>query len=111
MSEIPVNLLSNLPRPAEGEVFEELLRRGAVRIERIVSSARPESTLYDQVQDEWVLLIQGEARLWVAGRELDLKVGDSLFLPARTPHRVLATSADPLCVWIAVHTEGVVPGG
>jgi len=110
MSEIPMNLLSDLPRPVEGEVFEELLRRGSVRIERIVSSTLPESTLYDQAQDEWVLLLQGEARLWVAGRELELKAGDSLFLPARTPHRVLATSADPLCVWLAVHIEGAAPG-
>jgi cupin 2 domain-containing protein len=110
MSQIPLNLLTDLPRPAAGEVFEDLLKRGPVRIERIVSSASPEPVLYDQPQDEWVLLLQGEARLWVAGRELVLRAGDSLFLPARTPHRVLATSSNRLCVWLAVHIEGAAPG-
>jgi cupin 2 domain-containing protein len=28
---------------------------------------------------------------------------DSLFIPARTPHRVMSTSGDPPCVWVAVH--------
>ncbi|MGE5152516.1 MAG: cupin domain-containing protein [Bdellovibrio bacteriovorus] len=103
MSQTPKNLLADLPRPAVGEVFEDLLRRGSVRIERIVSSDHPEPVLYDQPQDEWVLLLQGAARLWRAGEELDLRAGDSLLIPARTPHRVLLTSADPPCVWLAVH--------
>ena len=101
----PRNLLSDLPQPAEGEVFEDLLRRGPVRIERIVSSEFPEPVLYDQPPDEWVLLLQGEARLWVAERELVLTKGDSLFIPARIPHKVLSTSGDPPCVWVTVHVE------
>jgi cupin 2 domain-containing protein len=105
MSNTPRNLLSDLPQPTEGEVFEDLLRRGRVSIERIVSSQFPEPVLYDQPQDEWVLLLQGEARLWVAEREFVLTKGDSLFIPARTPHRVLSTSANPPCVWVAVHME------
>lgn len=103
MSQAPLNLLADLPRPAAGEVFEDLLRRGPVLIERIVSSSLPEPVLYDQPQDEWVLLLQGEARLWLAGEVVGLKAGDSLLIPARTPHRLLSTSADPLCVWLAVH--------
>ncbi len=103
MPQVPLNLLTDLPRPAVGEVFEDLLRRGPVRIERIVSSSLPEPVLYDQPQDEWVLLLQGEASLLLAGEEVGLKAGDSLLIPARAPHRVLATSADPLCVWLAVH--------
>ena len=106
MSNQPRNLLSDIPRPTEGEVFEDLLRRGPVRIERIVSSEFPEPVLYDQDQDEWVLLLQGEARLWVAEREVVLVKGDSLFIPAHTPHRVLRTSAEPPCLWLAVHLYG-----
>lgn len=105
MLQAPRNLMTDLPRPDDGEVFEDLLRRGPVRIERIVSSTRPEPVLYNQIQDEWVLLLQGVARLWVAGEEVGLKAGDSLLIPARTPHRVLSTSADPPCVWLAVHIE------
>jgi cupin 2 domain-containing protein len=105
MSNTPRNLLSDIPQLAEGEFFEDLLRRGPVRIERIVSSELPEPVLYDQPQDEWVLLLQGEARVWVAGLDVALVKGDSLFIPARTPHRVLSTSGDPPCVWVAVHME------
>lgn len=101
----PRNLLSNLPQPEVGEVFEDLLRCGPVRIERIVSSPSPEPVPYDQPQDEWVLLLQGESRLWIAGEEIRLGAGDSLFIPAGTPHRVLSTSEEPLCVWLAVHIE------
>ena len=75
MSQTPLNLLSDLCQPEVGEVFEELLCRGPVRIERIVSSAHPEPVLYDQIQDEWVLLLQGEARLWVAGGGGGLECG------------------------------------
>lgn len=105
------NLFADLPTPASGEVFDELLRlhlpQGQVRIERIVSSAAPEPTLYDQSQAEWVVLLQGRARLWVAGEERVLGPGDYLHIPPHTPHRVIETSAEPRCVWLAVHIDGV----
>jgi cupin 2 domain-containing protein len=97
------NLFHRLPRPATGEAFEELLRRRNLVIERIASSGHPEPVLYDQVQDEWVLLLQGEATLELAGEALELGPGDHLFIPAHTPHRVLRTSQQPRCLWLAVH--------
>lgn len=103
MFQTPKNLLSDLPQVAEGEDFEDLLRRGPVRIERIVSGHIPDPVLYDQPHDEWVLLLRGEARLWLDGQVLSLEEGDSLLIPARTPHQVLSTSAGPNCVWLAVH--------
>ena len=108
MSSSADNLFADLPEPATGEVFTELLRlhlpQGQVWIERITSSATPEPVLYDQPESEWVVLLQGRARLWVAGEERVLGPGDYLFIPARTPHRVIETSAEPRCVWLAVHT-------
>lgn len=103
MSQSARNLFSDLPQPAEGEVFEDLLHLGPVRIERIVSSGLPDPVLYDQPQDEWVLLLQGEAKVWLDGQVLTLAAGDSLLIPALTPHRVLSTSVEPTCVWLAVH--------
>jgi cupin 2 domain-containing protein len=104
------NLFAELPAPASGEVFDELLRlqlpRGRVWIERIISSDTPEPTLYDQDQSEWVVLLQGRARLWVAGEERELVGGDYVLIPAHTPHRVIETSAQPCCVWLAVHIDG-----
>lgn len=101
------NLFRDLPAPPMGEVFEELLRLGPVRIERIASSPWPEPILQDQTQDEWVVLLQGAARLWLDGALIDLGVGDYVLIPAHTPHRVLETSAQPPCLWLAVHIEGV----
>jgi cupin 2 domain-containing protein len=40
----------------------------------------------------------------VAGREVALKAGDYLFLPARTPHTVRQVSDGAL--WLAVHLHG-----
>ena len=97
------NLFANLPELADGESFQEVIRQGNVVIERIVSSDRPEETTYDQPQDEWVLLLQGRATLEVAGKAVDLAAGDYLLIPAHTVHRVLSTSTEPKCVWLAVH--------
>lgn len=97
------NLFAGLPAPAAGEACEELLYRGTVRIERIASSAAPEPVLYDQPQDEWVCLLQGEARLRLGEETLTLTAGDWLFIPAHLPHQVLATSAEPTCLWLAIH--------
>jgi cupin 2 domain-containing protein len=105
---IPGNLFAALPALHAGEVFEEILRCRNVRVERIVSSARPAPSLYDQPQDEWVCLLQGEAELWVAGQAIHLKPGDHYFIPAHTPHRVVRTSPEPPCIWLAVHID---PGG
>jgi cupin 2 domain-containing protein len=99
------NILTDVPRPTTGEVFDELLRCRNLRIERIVSSPAPEPTLYDQPEDEWVLLVQGAASLEISGARIDLRAGDHLLIPAHTPHRVVATSADPRCVWLAVHLD------
>ena len=99
------NLFHPLYAPTSGEVFEDLLRLGPVRIERIASSSIPEPVLYDQSQDEWVLLLQGKARLWLNGDEIDLGAGDHVLIPAHTPHRVLETSAEPCCLWLAVHID------
>jgi cupin 2 domain-containing protein len=99
------NLFEGQPAPDVGEVFEELLRHRGLRIERITSSPCPETGLYDQAGDEWVVLLTGRARLEVAGASVTLDTGDYLFIPARTPHRVLETSSDPRCTWLAVHLD------
>lgn len=89
--------------PAKGERFEKLAALRNVTIERILSSASPDLALYDQRQDEWVVLLRGQATLEVAGETLELTAGDYVLLPAHMQHRVLATSAGAL--WLAVHVE------
>ncbi len=95
-------LPANLP---DEEIFEELLRTPSFRMERIVSSgqASPPGFWYDQEEDEWVALLQGEAVLeFEDGSAETLRSGDWVFLPAHMRHRVGATSAEPPCIWLAV---------
>jgi cupin 2 domain-containing protein len=104
------NLFADLPCPATGETFETLLCHRNLVIERIASSGLPEPGVYDQAQDEWVMLVQGQATLELAGEALPMGPGDHLFIPAHTQHRVLTTSAEPPCLWLAVHLYPAGPG-
>lgn len=100
------NLLANLPANVTEEVFETLLDAKDVRIERIVSrgQATPAGFWYDSPQNEWVLLLRGEARLeFEDSPPLRLLPGDCLTIPARQRHRVEWTSADEPTIWLAVH--------
>jgi cupin 2 domain-containing protein len=99
----PTNLFAGLPVLDSGEDFITLIDQGNVQIERIVSSPRPESNRYDQDHDEWVLLLSGQATLELDGKPVQLNTGDHLLIPAHCPHRVLATSDKPRCLWLAVH--------
>lgn len=97
--------LFDVPLPAGGtEIFDPLFANAQVRIERIASNAAasPESCWYDQPDDEWVMLVRGDALLAFAdGRQLVMRAGDWVTIPARCRHRVASTGPD--AVWLAVH--------
>ena len=95
------NLLADAVPPREGERFETLLAHGNLVVERIVSSAAITPTVYVQSQDEWVVLLRGDASLEVGGECVELKTGDYLFLPAGMPHAVRRVTEGAL--WLAVH--------
>lgn len=82
-----------------------MLAEGAgVRIERIVSrghASAPDSW-YGQVEDEFVLLVQGAARLEFEDFDLELVPGDWVDLPAGVLHRVAWTAEAEETVWLAV---------
>ena len=100
------NLFLQASPPQEGERFDTLLRHKGLVIERIVSSTKIESQEYVQAQDEWVVLLQGEAELDVAGKRMSLQAGDYVFLPSATPHTVLRASQGAL--WLAVHLHETI---
>lgn len=88
------------------ELCEELLARSSIKIERIISwgQSSPEGFWYDQEWTEWVVLLQGCARLsWYDGSFMELKGGDQLLIPAHKKHRLESTSSEPPCIWLAVH--------
>ncbi len=101
------NLFHNIPDSLPHEVFETLLDADGVRIERIVSEghASPADFWYDQDQNEWVVLLQGSARLRTADEVIELRRGDSHFIPAHTKHRVEWTTPDEPTIWLAVHFQ------
>ncbi|MCK0505946.1 cupin domain-containing protein [Aromatoleum anaerobium] len=100
--------LFDLPPPAPGaEIFATLFANAHLRIERIASNAAtsPEGFWYDQPDDEWVMLVRGEAMLAFAdGRQLVMGAGDWVTIPAHCRHRVVSTGPD--AVWLAVHAAG-----
>lgn len=102
------NIFLHLPAAdQEEEFFEQLVGSGDVRIERIASLGHtsPEDFWYDQEHNEWVLVLQGQARLlFEEGREIvDLAPGDWLNIPAHARHRVVWTDPGERTIWLAVH--------
>jgi len=92
--------LYDAPVPHGGsERIDILVQQQGVRIERIASN-RAESGWFDQEEDEWVVLVEGEAALQVEEETFVLRRGDTLLLRAHVRHRVVSTSEDAL--WLAV---------
>ncbi len=100
------NLLDNLPTSLPEELVTVLAENPHVRIERIISTgqASPEGFWYDQVEYEWVMVLQGEARLRFEddATVLPMKPGDHVLIPAHRRHRVEWTNPDGPTVWLAV---------
>src|SRR5437868_15204108 len=102
------NLFADSSAPNFGERIEVLLEHNNLVVERIVSSANMTPKKFVQTQDEWVVLVRGEAEMEVAGEAVVLKAGDHLFLPSGTAHTVKSASEGAL--WLAVHLHGVDSG-
>ncbi len=97
--------LSELPVNSRNEIIDTLVNAANVRVERIVSCGQksPEGFWYDQQENEWVILLKGNAILeFEVSGSIELQAGDYLNIPAHQKHRILSTSENPECVWIAV---------
>lgn len=105
----PFNLLGALPGDLTEEVFETLLSRPGIRLERILSMGHvtPEGIWFDQPTDEWVFLLQGSARLRIDGQRdgIFLTAGQGLWLPAHCRHRVEWTDPHQVSIWLALHLD------
>ena len=101
------NLFRNIPADLPEELFDTLAQSRGVNIERIVSRGHTtaEGEWYDQLKDEWVVLLRGKARLLIEGDNapVTLEPGDHLLLPAGLRHRVEWTDPEQDSVWLAVH--------
>ena len=101
------DVIGLLPDAGSAEIFETLLERDSVRIERIISKGQvtPVGEWYDQSWNEWVLLLQGEALLLLEGEAEPRRMapGQWIMLPARCRHRVEWTMPGQETVWLALH--------
>jgi cupin 2 domain-containing protein len=102
------NLFAGLPAAAQPtELFDTLLNRPGLRIERIVSTgqASPPGFWYEQADAEWVVLLSGEALLRFEDETeaRSLHAGDWLYIEALRRHRVEWTAPATPTVWLAVH--------
>lgn len=100
------NIFRDLPGSLKEEAFEPLVESESVLIERIVSKGHksPEHGWYDQDRNEWVMVLQGEARLLFENDEtVHLEPGRYVNIPAHTRHKVLWTTDEMETIWLAVH--------
>ena len=101
------NILADIPAQLPKELFTCLLKNEQVEIERIVSRGQSseKDEWYDQINDEWVVLLQGEAILEFSEPQefKKLQAGDYLLIPAHCKHRVDWTDPDRDSIWLAVH--------
>jgi cupin 2 domain-containing protein len=99
-------LQKNLFKPdkAEGtrETIDTLLEMKNITIERILSPPDTATPITEQAHDEWISILQGSAILEMADNRISLHRGDCTLIPANTTHRVLTTSHQPHCIWLAI---------
>ena len=97
-----MNIFEDTNLISEEEIVEILAEHKSGRIERIISTGQT-SAWYDQSEDEFVLVLDGEAKLELAeGVEVSLKKGETFLLKAHQKHRVAYTSVVPPCIWLCV---------
>ena len=99
------NLFAAIPDKLDKELIEVLLQSDNIKVERIVSKGHtsPETGWYDQHQNEWVVIIKGEALITFENKEINLKEGGYINIPAHTKHKVSWTHPQLETIWLAIH--------
>ena len=107
MKSFSTNIFANIPEQLTIELFECIIKKDNILVERIVSNGHvtPAGQWYDQRGDEWVILLQGQATLLFEKNQqlVKLSPGDYLLIPAHTRHRVEWTLPDFNTIWLAIH--------
>ena len=80
-----------------------MLKHKNVSIKTIISNTLKTPQTFLQDVDEWVVVLQGCAKLELDGIVHKLKKGDSLFIPANKEHTLLKTKQ--VVVWLAVYIK------
>ena len=113
MNEKSGNMLCGIPETLPEELEQSLLSSEHVTIKRILSKGQcsPNDFWYDQPENEWVLVLQGEGILEFSNDEdLHLKQGAYCFIPAHKKHRVKWTAENQTTIWLAIYFSGQEEG-
>jgi cupin 2 domain-containing protein len=100
------NIFDNIPTQLHQELFQDIFSKDGLKIQRIVSQgeATQDDKWYIQEDDEWVIVLQGEATLsFEDDSDIKLSSGDYIHIPAHKKHKVSWTSSDEQTIWLAVH--------
>nr|VFK23841.1 MAG: cupin 2 domain-containing protein [Candidatus Kentron sp. LPFa] len=100
------NIFEGIPGNREREIFEQLAAGECVKIERIVSKGQksPVSGWYDQEENEWVMVLKGQAELsFPDGTSVRLGAGDFIDIPSHKKHKVDWTDPERETIWLAIH--------
>lgn len=98
------NILKDILIDKSKEEFTDILNSENVRIERIVSNGQtsPDEFWYCQEENEFVLVLEGNAILEFDDKDIELKKGDYIDIKAGLRHRVKYTSNKETTIWLAV---------
>ncbi len=104
---MPQNIYSEIPKNLPTELVELIGGGENCKIERIISRghASEDGFWYDQKENEFVILLQGAARLMFEDNPaaVHMQAGDYLTIPAHRRHRVEWTVPDQDSIWLAIH--------
>ena len=99
------NIFDSIPDNLDEEVFDLLLQNNQLKIGRIISKGQssPKSGWYNQDNNEWVIVLKGEAVISFEHEEVvNLKTGSYLHIPAHTKHKVKWTDPEAETIWLAI---------
>ncbi|RLA76274.1 MAG: cupin [Epsilonproteobacteria bacterium] len=100
------NIFENIPTKLKEEIFEDIISKKEIKIQRIISKGHTtqKGEWYDQDRDEWVILLKGEAILEFEGsNDVKLQEGDYINIQANIRHRVSWTKLHVETIWLAIY--------
>jgi len=99
------NIFAEIPDELDNELVQVLQQSDNIKIQRIVSKGQvsPETGWYDQQQNEWVIVIKGEAVIAFEQTEVAMQAGSYINIPAHTKHKVSWTHPDIETIWLVVY--------
>ncbi len=102
----PNNIFKSIPNNLPDELVDILAEGKNFRLERIVSKGHssPKGFWYDQVENEFVLLLKGKAEVLFEddANTVTLSEGDYINIPAHKKHRVEWTDPKIETVWLTL---------